>query len=404
MNRILIVEDDPCTRTIYRNKFQAEDFEVEAVADGQSAIEKLKASPPDLLILDLMLPEISGVDVLKFVRGEERTKELPVIVLSNAYERSMIESAQKAGANLCLSKTNCNPRNLLHEVRTLLAAPRPQTSLSMNAAKAAALPTVERSEKIADGELMREMRERVIALRQSFQTLGKSDEATRSGRLLELRRAVHGVAGGAALAGCTHLAQMSCALEALLNELHSKPQKLNPSSLRTMAQAVDLLASLAETAGLPQSDSWKAPRILVVDDEPISRQTVCAALKKADLPAMAVEDPAAALKLLEENQFDLVFLDVEMPGLNGFEVCKKLRATPVNTTTPVVFVTALTDFETRARSNLSGGTDIIAKPVLLIELAVKALIHLLRARPNAAAKRLQPEGLALHHAEARLAA
>jgi DNA-binding response OmpR family regulator len=144
-----------------------------------------------------------------------------------------------------------------------------------------------------------------------------------------------------------------------------------------------------------------------VDDEPISRQTVCAALKKADLPAMVLDDPAMALKLLEENSFDLVFLDVEMPGLNGFDVCKKLRATTANATTPVVFVTGLTDFDTRTRSNLSGGSDLIAKPVLLMELAVKTLIHLFRPRPKPAtamAGKLQHSGAVPLDAETRLAA
>jgi len=66
--------------------------------------------------------------------------------------------------------------------------------------------------------------------------------------------------------------------------------------------------------------------------------------------------------------------------LNGYEVCEKLRATAANAKTPVVFVTALTDFETRAQSALSGATDVIAKPIVLIELAVKAMMHLLRAQ------------------------
>jgi DNA-binding response OmpR family regulator len=86
------------------------------------------------------------------------------------------------------------------------------------------------------------------------------------------------------------------------------------------------------------------------------------------------------LKLIEENRFDLIFLDVDMPRLDGLELCKKLRATEFNATTPVVFVTGLKDFETQAQSVLTGATDLIAKPVLLTELALKASIYLLRGR------------------------
>jgi DNA-binding response OmpR family regulator len=75
-----------------------------------------------------------------------------------------------------------------------------------------------------------------------------------------------------------------------------------------------------------------------------------------------------------------VFLDVDMPGMNGFELCTKLRALARNKTTPVVFVTSLTDFESRANSTISGGNDLIAKPFLFIELTVKALVYILRGK------------------------
>jgi DNA-binding response OmpR family regulator len=71
---------------------------------------------------------------------------------------------------------------------------------------------------------------------------------------------------------------------------------------------------------------------------------------------------------------------VQMPGMDGFELCTKIRATPTNKTTPVIFVTSLTDFKSRARSSLSGGSDLIAKPFMFIELSVKALTYVLRGR------------------------
>jgi len=67
-----------------------------------------------------------------------------------------------------------------------------------------------------------------------------------------------------------------------------------------------------------------------------------------------------------------------MPGMNGYELCAKLRLLPTHKKTPVVFVTGLNDLESRANSMMSGGTDFIAKPFLFMELAVKALVHTLR--------------------------
>ena len=86
------------------------------------------------------------------------------------------------------------------------------------------------------------------------------------------------------------------------------------------------------------------------------------------------------MKLLEQKNFDLVILDVDMPGMTGFELCAKLRALPQHKKTAVIFVTALSDFDDCARSKVAAGGDFIAKPFLFIELTVKALIHVLRVK------------------------
>jgi DNA-binding response OmpR family regulator len=69
-----------------------------------------------------------------------------------------------------------------------------------------------------------------------------------------------------------------------------------------------------------------------------------------------------------------------MPGMDGFDLCTKIRGISENKATPVIFVTSLTDFKSRARSSLSGGTDLIAKPFMFMELSVKALTYVLRSR------------------------
>jgi CheY-like chemotaxis protein len=123
-----------------------------------------------------------------------------------------------------------------------------------------------------------------------------------------------------------------------------------------------------------------ASKILVVDDEAISRCAVVYALEKARLQSVNVEDPQQALQLLKENDFDLIFLDVDMPGMTGFELCAKLRTLPRHKKTPVVFVTSLNDFDSRTTSTMAGGNDFICKPFLFTELTVKALIYVLRAK------------------------
>ena len=173
---------------------------------------------------------------------------------------------------------------------------------------------------------------------------------------------------------------MAAALEALLQELHEKPKSINASTLRTVAITVDFFNFLFERGTQPDKWDVSPARILVVDDEAIACRAIVYALEKAQLQSASVEDPNAAFKLVSENHYDLVFLDVDMPGMTGYELCTKLRSLPAHKKTPVVFVTRLDDFNNRTSSMMAGGNDFIAKPFLHIELAVKALIHVLRGK------------------------
>jgi PleD family two-component response regulator len=220
-----------------------------------------------------------------------------------------------------------------------------------------------------------------VTLRTLLQGITKcEDEMARLKQVHELYRRIHAVTANAGVAGLSQIAQMADALEALLKELYEKPKNITASTLRTVASAVDFLSLLFERGSLREKPELPPPSVLVVDDEAISRRAITYSLEKAKLKSIGVEDSAAAYDLLGENKFDLVFLDVDMPGMNGFELCTKLRNLPAHQKTPVVFVTSLNDFESRACSKVSGGNDFIAKPFLFIELAVKALVCVLRGR------------------------
>jgi len=240
----------------------------------------------------------------------------------------------------------------------------------------------------ADAKFQSELRKSFVeslpgtlgTVRALLQGMIKADnEVNRLKHVHELYRRIHAVTGNAGLAGMLQISQMADALEALLKELYEKPKNITASTLRTVASAIDFLGVLFERGIQPEKEHVPA-NILVVDDEAISRRAVTYALEKAKLKSVNVEDPVEAYNLLSQKPFDLIFLDVDMPGMNGFELCAKLRTLPTHKKTPVVFVTSLNDFESRASSTMSGGNDFIAKPFLFIELAVKALVYVLRGR------------------------
>ncbi len=390
MKNILIIEDDQIVANVYRNKLAIEGYNTEVAADGETGLKTMRTFKPQLIIIDLMLPGISGVDVIKEVRSEEEFAKTPIIVFSNTYLTNLIQEAWRAGANKCLSKSNCTPKDVIEIVRNAIGDSGAMTQQrTPNAAEVAATPKPAALAAENDAEFQADLRTAFVenlpatlySMRTVLQAFVKADnEMARLKQVYELYRQVHALNGNAGLAGLAHIAHMSSAFEALLKEVYEKPKNINSSSTRTIASAVDFLGFLFEKGTVPGRQEIPVSKILVVDDEAISRRAIVYALEKAKLKSVNVEDPVEAVQLLSDNEYDLIFLDVDMPNMNGFELCAKLRAMSQHRKTPVVFVTSLNDFDNRTSSTMAGGNDFIGKPFLFIELTVKALIHVMRSR------------------------
>ena len=115
-------------------------------------------------------------------------------------------------------------------------------------------------------------------------------------------------------------------------------------------------------------------------DEASARDMITAAMGLVDLQADGLDDPATSLAVLSAQPCDLIFLDINLPDMNGFEVCTKIRALPFHERTPIIFLTGMNSFQNRVQSSLSGGNDFVGKPFNMAELGVKALIWLYRGR------------------------
>jgi DNA-binding response OmpR family regulator/HPt (histidine-containing phosphotransfer) domain-containing protein len=393
VKKLLIIEDDPIIGNIYRNLFEKENYKVDVAADGQSGFYKIHELRPDVVLLDLMLPVINGVEILKKIRAQRSFLSLPVVVFTNAYLPDMVQEAMKAGARHVYNKSTLSPRDICQAVHDCLFSPQANGgSASEPASNGNGTPTATASASRNPNDMCREFMntapELLSAIRISLQMVVKADnEAARLTQINELYRRVHTMSSGASLATLRTVAQYSAALEALLKELYDQPRNINASTLRTLAHAVDFLSVLF--ANNCNAAHERPISVMVVDDELLSRKAVVMALDKAHLKPVAMASPEIALALAGDNAFDLVVLDVDMPGMNGFELCAKLRTLPAYKSVPVVFVTSLTDFENRAKSMMSGGNDFIAKPFLFTELTVKALTYVMKGRqpatPSAAA-------------------
>ncbi len=123
MKKIVIIEDHPVLVSVYRNKFIAEGFEVEIAFDGESGLELINRIKPNLVVLDLAMPKINGIEVLKRLRANPLFWALPVVIFSDS---AWQQQAWKEGATVVLSKSSNSPSQVVEAVRNALLASESQ--------------------------------------------------------------------------------------------------------------------------------------------------------------------------------------------------------------------------------------------------------------------------------------
>ncbi|GAB97777.1 hypothetical protein KILIM_081_00190 [Kineosphaera limosa NBRC 100340] len=118
--RVVVADDDADIRELVTFKLQQAGYEIDAVADGAQAWASISEAPPRLAVLDVMMPGLSGLDVLRKVREDERTKTVPVILLTARSRDSDVDSGFATGATDYVIKP-FSPRELVHRVSSVLA-------------------------------------------------------------------------------------------------------------------------------------------------------------------------------------------------------------------------------------------------------------------------------------------
>lgn len=118
--KVLFIEDDDFLRSLVITKLQKEGFAVATNADGAGAMEKIDVEKPDLLLLDLMLPAVSGFDILADVRKSPTWKNLKVIIFSNLGDETDIKHGMELGVSDYMVKANFTLDELVEKIKTLL--------------------------------------------------------------------------------------------------------------------------------------------------------------------------------------------------------------------------------------------------------------------------------------------
>jgi DNA-binding response OmpR family regulator len=117
---ILIIEDDPLLSKMYETKFVTEAFDVYRAGDGEEGLKTALAHHPDIILLDVMMPRVSGIDMLTELRKDSWGAQVPVVILSNLSEQQEGDKAKALGVKEYLVKANFTPAEIVEKIRSYL--------------------------------------------------------------------------------------------------------------------------------------------------------------------------------------------------------------------------------------------------------------------------------------------
>jgi DNA-binding response OmpR family regulator len=120
MTKIAIIEDDPVISQMYRMKFEADGFDVQLAGDGRRGVALVEAFVPDLILLDLQMPEMDGTEALEIIRKNDWGKNIPVIILTNLGEEESPKQLRALGIHSYIVKANLTPRQVVQRVKEAL--------------------------------------------------------------------------------------------------------------------------------------------------------------------------------------------------------------------------------------------------------------------------------------------
>ena len=247
--KILIIEDEPVHLNVMKAKLEYEGYQIVVATNGETGLELIKKEEPNLVLLDIILPQMDGFEVLTQLKKDE--VKIPVIVVSNSGQPVEIDRAMKLGAKDYLVKAEFNPADVLEKV-----------------------------EKV----------------------LGKSPKN-------------------------------------IENDDSKKEQ-------------------LAKASGVAKDGK---PNILVIEDDKFLRDLIVQKLRREGFNPLEAIDGENGLKAVAEKRPDLILLDLILPGLDGFEVLKRLKADKDQANIPVIVLSNLGQKEDMDRALSGGAEDFMVK-------------------------------------------
>ncbi|CAA7614100.1 putative Histidine kinase [Candidatus Terasakiella magnetica] len=394
--RVLLVEDNEINRDLATELLGDLGLSVTIAENGQDGVALIMAQPFDLVLMDIQMPVMDGLTATKLIRADERFRDLPIIAMTAHAMSGDRERSLDAGMNDHVTK----PINPGHLTDTLIRW-MPVAPVTAPEAPPAAVKPVTNQDALPDqlppfdipAALVRTngkpklLRKMMLGFRDKYAKAAPDLRGhLEEGRDEEAQRLAHSLKGIAATLEVKDLAEAAAALEHALRA----GQK---DGLAPLVAAVELFLGPAIAAVdflddtvivppiLPAPQAAKVasaksrPCILAIDDEP-SNIDLLADIFSSSYEVLTATEGTSGLEVAVTAMPDLILLDVMMPGIDGYEVCRRLKAEPLTSTIPVIFITGLGDDASESHGLELGAVDFVTKPICPATVRARVSNHI----------------------------
>jgi signal transduction histidine kinase/HPt (histidine-containing phosphotransfer) domain-containing protein len=433
---VLVAEDNPINQEVTRAMLENLNYHVVIVSNGQDAIEALERHSFHLVLMDCQMPEMDGYEASRRIRKLEASqnsvsllnnsksqKHVPIIAVTAHALTADQERCLAAGMDDYLAK----PFNQ-DQLKIVLDRWMPQAIKEKEWIPLSTASTIPESSSLLPREVspidpkaldnIRDLQSDSekyffpeiidLYLKNSSKIIESLEESINREDFSSLREIAHNLKSSSATLGAHKIAALCDQLEARSRVHSADYAKSLFSSIeneynRVRGVLIPLLESMTPPTATkcilktkPEPENYSLPQkgsiVLVVDDDPIIRLLSRQALEPEGYIVAEAEDGKAAIASLHCQLPDIVLLDVIMPGMDGFSICKTLRKLPGGSHIPVLMVTGQDDVRSINRSYQVGATDFISKPINWLILKQR-LRYMLRANKVMAALRQSENSL-----------
>ncbi len=384
MKKILVVDDDIAIARLIKINLENKGYEVVSVNSGEMVLEKAKQFKPDIITLDILMPDMDGFQVMDKLKRDNETSSIPVIIIS------IIEGAyKKTGFRLGAADYITKPidfeqllhsierftQNILREgenkVKILIAEDDPDTAKLIQAyvesrgfATAIAYDGVEALERVKEDGPDLILLDLKMPKMDGFEVINHLKKDSKTEKIPIVVITSYDVPG----------TREKCYLLGV-NEFLTKPI----SEEKLIEEITDQLRKIEMIQ--------EKKRVLVADDEEDISLLVKSTLESEEFIVDMVGDGETAISKIKENVPDLLILDVSMPKLDGYEVCRRLKKDVTLSHLPIIMLTAKGDTADKVKGMDKGVDDYITKPfdpeemLARVRMVIKRTSRELNANP-----------------------